>query len=223
LLEESLALSREAGYREGIAWSLNELGIVAYRQGDLGRADASLEESLRVHHDLGDRWRIASVLEGLAGTACARGEFELAARIFGAAEALREAIGTPVPLCERPDRDSNVATARARLDDAAWAALWAEGQAMSLGEAVGYALAEGSASPAAKARAEAQPSALTRRQWEIAQLIARGMTSREIAAHLTLSEHTVNTHVSKILSRLDLRSRTRLAAWVTERQMPDPG
>jgi DNA-binding CsgD family transcriptional regulator len=219
LLLESLALSREAGYREGIAWSLNELGIVAYRRGELGRADASLKESLRVHHDLGDRWRIASVLEALAGSARARGELERAARLFGAAEALREAIGTPVPLCERPDRDRNVAAVRARLSDA----VWAEGRAMTLGEAVGYALAEGSVSPATKAQAEVRPSALTRRQWEIAQLIARGMTSREIAAQLTLSEHTVNTHVSRILARLNLRSRTRLAAWVTERQGPDPG
>jgi predicted ATPase/DNA-binding SARP family transcriptional activator/DNA-binding CsgD family transcriptional regulator len=222
LLEESLALSREAGYMEGIAWSLNELGIVAYRWGELGQAEASLKESLRVHHDLGDRWRIASVLEALAGTARARGELERAARLFGAAEALREAIGTPVPLCERPDRDSNVAAARARLDDAAWAALWAKGRAMSLEEAVGYALAERPVSPAAKARAGEQPSALTRRQWEISQLIASGMTSREIAAELTLSEHTVNTHVSKILSRLGLRSRIQLVAWVSERRTLHP-
>jgi predicted ATPase/DNA-binding SARP family transcriptional activator/DNA-binding CsgD family transcriptional regulator len=219
LLKESLALSREAGYREGVAWSLNELGVVAHRRGDLGRAEALLEESLGVHHDLGDRWRIASVLEALAGTACAQGEFERAARLFGAAEALREAIGTPVPLCERPDRDRNVAAASTRLDDA----VWAEGRAMSVGEAVGYALAERSGAPQANAPAEAQPAVLTRRQAEIATLIARGLTSRQIAGELSISEHTVNTHVARILSRLDLRSRTQLVAWITERQPPNPG
>ena len=93
---------------------------------------------------------------------------------------------------------------------------------MSLEEAVGYALAERPVSPAAKARAGEQPSALTRRQWEISQLIASGMTSREIAAELTLSEHTVNTHVSKILSRLGLRSRIQLVAWVSERRTLHP-
>jgi serine/threonine-protein kinase PknK len=202
-----------------VAWSLNELGVVAHRRGDLGRAEALLEESLGVHHDLGDRWRIASVLEALAGTACAQGEFERAARLFGAAEALREAIGTPVPLCERPDRDRNVAAASTRLDDA----VWAEGRAMSVGEAVGYALAERSGAPQANAPAEAQPAVLTRRQAEIATLIARGLTSRQIAGELSISEHTVNTHVARILSRLDLRSRTQLVAWITERQPPNPG
>ena len=181
-----------------------------------------LKESLGVHHDLGDRWRIASVLESLAEAARAQGEFERAVRLFGAAEALREAIGTPVPLCERPDRDSNVAAARARLDDAAWEAAWAEGRAMSLGEAVGYALAEESVSPAPKAPAGAQPAALTRRQWEITQLIARGLTSRQIAEELSISEHTVNTHVARILAKLNLHSRTQLVAWLTQYQSPNP-
>lgn len=221
LLEESLTLSREAGYREGVAWSLNELGLVAYRRGELGRAEELLQESLGVHHDLGDRWRMATVLEGLAEVACAQGEFERAVRLFGAAEVLREAIGTPVPLCERPDRDGNVASARARLDGAAWEAAWAEGQAMSLGEAVGYALAERSGAPAPRAPAAAPPAVLTRRQWEIAQLIARGLTSRRIAAELTLSEHTVNTHVARILARLNLHSRAQLVAWLTGHQPPN--
>ncbi len=94
---------------------------------------------------------------------------------------------------------------------------------MSLGEVVGYALAKEAVSSAAKAPAEARPAALTRRQWEIAQLIARGMTSREIAEEFSISEHTVNTHLSKLLSKLNFRSRTQLAAWVTEPQMPVSG
>ena len=178
-----------------------------------------LRESLEVHHDLGDRWRIASVLEALAGTACAQGELERAGRLFGAAEALREAIGTPVPLCELPHRNRNVAAVRARLDDS----VWAEGRAMSVGEAVGYALEERSVTPRAKARPESQPAGLTRRQVEISTLISRGMTSRQIAGELSISEHTVNTHVARILSKLNLRSRIQLVAWVTERQGPDPG
>jgi DNA-binding NarL/FixJ family response regulator len=49
-------------------------------------------------------------------------------------------------------------------------------------------------------------------------LVARGLTNRQIASELTLSEHTVLTHVRNILKRLNLRSRAQLAAWVTERQ-----
>ena len=224
LLEESLTLSQEAGYREGIAWSLNELGIVAYRRDDLGRAGALLKESLRVHHDLGDRWRIASVLEGLAEAACAQREFERAARLLGAADALREAIGTPVPLCERTERDRNVAAARARLDDAAWEAAWAAGRVMSLGEAVGYALGTGGDLPAVSA-AQGEPSVgrlpvvLTSREREVALLIARGLTNRRIASELTISERTVTTHVNHILGKLGATSRTQVAAWVVEQRV----
>jgi DNA-binding CsgD family transcriptional regulator len=55
---------------------------------------------------------------------------------------------------------------------------------------------------------------LTAREREIAGLIAQGTTNREIAAYLVLSERTVENHVSHILRKLDLRSRTAIAAWV---------
>jgi len=221
LLKESLDLPRAAGYREGVAWSLNELGLVAYRRGEWGRAEELLKESLVEHHDLGDRWRVASVLEGLGEAACAQGEFGRAVRLFGTAEVLREAIGTPVPLCERAERERNVATARARLEDKAWEAAWTEGRAMSQSQAVGYALEE-SVSATPKDSTGTQPDVLTRRQAEIAQLIARGLTSRQIAEELTLSEHTVNTHVARILTKLDLRSRSQLVAWLTQYQSSNP-
>ena len=87
MLEESLTLSREGGYREGVGWALNQLGVVAYRRGDLERSERLLRESLAVHKDLGDMWRVASVLEALAETAGARKHFERSARLFGAADA----------------------------------------------------------------------------------------------------------------------------------------
>ena len=58
---------------------------------------------------------------------------------------------------------------------------------------------------------------LTRREEEVAVLVARGLTNRQIAAELVISEHTVATHVGRILNKLGLSSRSRLAAWVTER------
>jgi DNA-binding NarL/FixJ family response regulator len=58
---------------------------------------------------------------------------------------------------------------------------------------------------------------LTRREEEVAALVAQGLTNRYIATELSISERTVATHVRKILSKLGLSSRSRLAAWVTER------
>src|SRR4029079_4352609 len=63
---EALALASEAGYQEGIAWALNLLGNVALREHRAEQARALLRRSLELHRDLGDRWRMCSVLASLA-------------------------------------------------------------------------------------------------------------------------------------------------------------
>ena len=82
--------------------------------------------------------------------------------------------------------------------------------------AVEYALAEDqpAESPTPPDR---RPTALTSRESEVSALVARGLTNRQIATELSISEHTVATHVGRILNKLGLSSRSRLAAWVTER------
>jgi non-specific serine/threonine protein kinase len=57
---------------------------------------------------------------------------------------------------------------------------------------------------------------LTRRQQEIAALVARGMTNRQIASALSVSEHTVANHVARILHKLGFASRAQVAAWVSQ-------
>jgi len=59
---------------------------------------------------------------------------------------------------------------------------------------------------------------LTPREWQVAALIARGYANRQIARELVVSERTVDTHVSHILRKLELTSRSQIAAWVVERQ-----
>ena len=63
---------------------------------------------------------------------------------------------------------------------------------------------------------------LTRRESEVAELVARGMTNREIAARLYISTRTVETHVDHILTKLDLSTRTQLVARAHEGGSP-PG
>jgi hypothetical protein len=79
-------------------------------------------------------------LEGLAAVAVAQAQSQRAARLFGAAEGLREAIGAPVPPADRAEHDHSVAAVRSALGEAAFAAEWGEGQTMSLDEVVAYAL-----------------------------------------------------------------------------------
>ncbi len=88
-------------------------------------------------------------------------------------------------------------------------------------EAIEYALGTEPTTPAAPKRPTLgeSPDPLTRREQEIAALIARGLTNRQIATELSISEHTVANHVAKILKKLDLHSRSQLAAWVHHSEM----
>jgi len=90
--------------------------------------------------DTGDKLSVAETLLGLACVAAARGAAERAARLFGASEALREAMGTPPEPGESALQEPYLATARSQLDEASWQEAWAEGRAMTLEEAISCAL-----------------------------------------------------------------------------------
>lgn len=143
LFEESLALWRERGDGQNIAKALSNLGLVSLSQEHYAEAYSFLKESLQVRLEVGDKWGIAHSLEGFAGLAEAQGAAAKAARLFGAAEALRASIGAPLRPTDRPDYDRKVAAARARLTPEAFSAAWLAGRAMTLDRAVQEALDTG--------------------------------------------------------------------------------
>jgi non-specific serine/threonine protein kinase len=115
-----------------------------------------------------------------------------------------------------------VAAARSRLGEEAWTQAWQEGRAMTPEQAVEYALSgaeelPGVAVDRSSASQDPAPS-LTRREREIAELVARGLTNRQVASELSISEHTAATHVRKILKKLGLRSRTQIGPCLEEHQ-----
>ncbi len=136
--DESLAIRRELGDKHGIASALRNLGLVAWHLGDPARAAELLTESLILHRAQGSKSGIAGCLEGLARLAPRP---EQAARLYGAAAALREAIGAPLLPSDRADYERSVAAVRAALVDGAFQAAWNEGQTMTLEQAVQDALA----------------------------------------------------------------------------------
>ena len=83
---------------------------------------------------------MADRLEGFAKLAGTAHRPQRAARLFGAAEALRDRIGTPIPSVEHADYDGAVTLARAQLDSGAFNAAWADGRALSWEQAAAYAL-----------------------------------------------------------------------------------
>jgi predicted ATPase/DNA-binding SARP family transcriptional activator len=126
LLAESRSLSEQIGFREGVAWSLEQLGLLALDSGDPA-AGGLLRDSLRLHRELNDRWRTASVLADLAELALRRGDAGLSARLLAAAQALRDVIGTVVAPCENARHEQTLAGAQAALGDEAFAAAWQQG------------------------------------------------------------------------------------------------
>ncbi|HET9224324.1 MAG TPA: tetratricopeptide repeat protein, partial [Roseiflexaceae bacterium] len=140
LLLEGLTLLRDVRQLWGVAELLIDLGQAVRVQGDGARAEALLLEGLTLLRDLGGRRMVPRCLEGLAEVAAARGRPERATRLFGAAEALRETLGAPLPPVERAPYDDGVNAARAQLDAAAFAAAWAAGRALRLDQAVAYGL-----------------------------------------------------------------------------------
>jgi predicted ATPase/DNA-binding SARP family transcriptional activator len=140
LFQECESVARELNNPYWVAVARSNLGQTAVGLGDLPTAHSLFEESLGLFHQRGDPWGSAESLEGLASVAVAGGQAERAARLFGAAEMMREAAQVPLRLFERPDYDRHVAVARAALQEDAFAAAWAEGRAIGPEQAIQDAL-----------------------------------------------------------------------------------
>ena len=223
LNEQALAVLAEREHRSGLQYALDNLGWAALLRGDHDQAHTLHAESLKLAKEMGDRRVAAESLEGLACAAWAKGQSERGAKVFGAAEGLREAIGFRRASRESTIREPYLGAARSRLGKAAWEAAFAEGQSMTFEEAVGYALSEVDVSQAGAVYGSGASDdqllvVLTSREREVATLVARGLTNRQIAQELSISERTTGNHVAKVLKKLGLASRVQIASWVTERR-----
>jgi tetratricopeptide (TPR) repeat protein len=144
LYEESLAAFRDLGDRWGIAGTLDDLGNLARDQADFAGARAFYEESLRIFQGLEHRRGVARLLEGFAGCAAAERQPRRALLLAGAAAALREKLGAPLPRGEQARLEGILGPAREALPDRDSAAVWMEGWAMPLEKALEIALDSGS-------------------------------------------------------------------------------
>jgi DNA-binding CsgD family transcriptional regulator len=205
------AMSAELGLAPLAARARQLLGYVRLDLGDLPAARTALAEGLPASMDVGDRWFVPLGLAGFAGLAAKTGRPRLALRLAGAAEAYQDVnkFSMPEPIGEIVGRW--LAPARGNAGSAA-GRLLAEGRRLSPEQAVGLALAN----EPEEAWRPGPRRTLTRRETEVAALVARGLTNRDIAAQLFLSVRTVEVHVDHILTKLGFHARTQLAAWAYE-------
>jgi DNA-binding CsgD family transcriptional regulator len=209
--EESMTVLRRIGDRRGLVRVYAGLGRVALEADNLIEARARLLEALTLAREVGDQWSVAVALDLMAG-ACARGRrANLAARLLGAAEALRERLGAALPPAMSELRDPGLTQARAELGEAEFARSWAEGRALTPEEAA-REFEAARMSEAAKTAA----GQLTAREIDVLRLVADGLTDPQIAERLVLSVRTVNAHLRSIYNKLDVNTRTAAAKWAME-------
>lgn len=140
LAEEALSVLMPLGAKQQTAVCLWTLGNVALARGEGERAVMRYRESLALQRTLGDTRGVAECLEALANCAAAANQAERGARLLGAAEALRDSIGTPVSLSDRPAYDRSLELIRHRLREETFSTAWAQGRHAPLESAITDAL-----------------------------------------------------------------------------------
>jgi tetratricopeptide (TPR) repeat protein len=142
-LEESIATLLELGDKTTAVFTLNTLAMSALLDKNPFRAIGLLTYGLKLSEEVGSRGNAVYCLEGLAAVAADQGKYERAARLWGASEALREALRAPMAPNDRAFCEPFIEAARTHTDHAVFTTAWAEGRKLSLDQAVEYALEEG--------------------------------------------------------------------------------
>jgi non-specific serine/threonine protein kinase len=211
----AIDLCREAGDRYFQTWMLEGQGLEAWHMGDRDRAGSVLAETLRLSHAVDNKVGIALAIEGFAWIGASTGRAERAARLLGGVQTLWEGIPATLNPHVGSYHDSCVADARSALGDREFDRVYRDGRGMVTEELISLALEE--KRPAVPSSAEKRSSAeLTPREGEIAALVAEGLSNRDIASKLVISQRTAETHVEHILTKLGFTSRAQIAAWVVE-------
>jgi DNA-binding CsgD family transcriptional regulator len=217
--EALLARSNAVCDAEHVAWprALNSSlrGEIATDLGELDSGEALGREGVHLAWAIGERRYFAGALAGLARTLVARGDPEEGARLYGAVDAVLDATGANLPMTATPSFAPTREAVRAALGEARFAAARAAGRALPLPEVLAeYAASRPIRSSAGeRTRRPEAPFGLTAREREVLRLIAAGHTNREIAAALFVTPRTAATHVTHILAKLGVESRTEATAW----------
>jgi len=201
--------------------SLHHLARLATERGDADHSAALRAEGLGAEGDSGVRRDVAACLETQA-VFFASIDPGRAARLFGAAEALREDLGVVLSIAEHETNARGRALAGAALGQTTFAAAFAEGRLLPIYDAVELSLAATKDAPSCTTEgADRRPvcgaiAPLTTREAEVSRLIGMGLSNREIAETLVIAERTAEAHVTHVLNKLGLRSRAQVAVWAVE-------
>ena len=193
---------------------LTSAGMGALMLGQHAAAEAALIDALHASLVIDDRPGLVMRMEILASSAAMAGRAQRAAELLGAAEMLRLRIGAQMSPFTSPLVEKAQEQARSTLGEARYNKAFEAGVHLDREGAV--ELATGKKVVRDTALTKDRPAnPLGKREREVAELIAEGLSNKEIATRLFLSERTVETHVYNILNKLGFNSRVNIAAWVS--------
>ncbi len=217
--EAALEYARKSGDNWLTARSLHGLGQLTRTAQDAKRAMGLHVEALELERQLGDKPGIAASLEALAGLATASGRHQHAARLLGAADALRRTGGYARLPWESPRYEADLRAVREALSADDFEAAFVEGTRLSVEEAMTQAIK----GRRRRGRPAAGWNSLTETEQQLTALVAQGLTNRDIAQRQLISPGTVKTHLSHIFAKLGLAGRRELAREAWQRQQQGSG
>jgi predicted ATPase/DNA-binding CsgD family transcriptional regulator len=198
------------------------IAIAAWRAGQVEEAGQHVQESVRIRQLTGASYVLHAGLnvELMAWIADRQQRHQRAATLLGAADSLFTQHGTPISTTYRmlsDDRRACEHHAREALGDEEYTRAFDEGTALTLADALAYIVDDNTPTKPSPPARPGVSTPLTRREHQVAELVARGMSNKDIARTLVISRRTAEGHVDHILTKLGFTSRAQIAAWITGR------
>ncbi|MDL4774615.1 ATP-binding protein [Actinomadura xylanilytica] len=210
--EQGLAACEATGEQWARAFALWMRGATHYLGGAIDAAARDARESLLIVEAFNDQVAATMCLDLLMVCAVSRDEYERAAVLAGATAGMWQALRAPIQRGPHYAglRDAGVDAARAALGDERLRTAQDAGRALPVGEAIALAL-DPARAPDLPPPPGSAVTVLTRRERQVAELVAEGLSNREIAERLIIAKRTVDSHVEHILAKLGVSSRTQVA------------
>jgi predicted ATPase/DNA-binding NarL/FixJ family response regulator len=219
LLKETLAPYTALGSQWRRAHVLVLLATIGASQGDDAEVRSLYEECLATLREIDDKEAIAAFLEEVAEAVIQKSP-AWGVKLWGCAEALREAVGIAFSPMEFFPYKRSLATAQACLGQQSFATTWAEGRTMTYEQALAvYRPTPKPVSTSSTNSRVPSPNQLTNREIEVLRLVAQGLTDIQVAEQLVISPHTVNAHLKSIYGKIQVTSRSAATRYALEHHL----
>ena len=214
-LEQAIHLCDTWGERFERRAAMQYYGFVHYGLGRYEQAFTALRASLTAWPVLRPN-NVAQALWAIAKTHAALDQNSRAAVLLGARVRIRDEFGYALSPYTNESFEAFERRLSGAIGEKAFRSAYDEGYAMNLETAVQFAL--GQETTARPRRQMGGTSPLSKREDQVAELVARGLSNKDIAQELVISQRTAEGHVAKVMEKLGVHSREQVAGWVTERR-----